>query len=69
MEQLTVLYNSTISFLLDKYAPETVKRVPDRPASAWYHSTIRDAKRARRRAERRWRKSGLEVHRQLYSHV
>ena len=65
MEPLAFICNSTLSFLLDKYAPETVKRVPDRPDSAWYNSTIRDAKKARRRAERR-KKSGLEVHRQLY---
>ena len=47
VEPLTVLCSSTLSFLLDKYAPGTVKRVPDRPASTWYNSTIRGAKRAR----------------------
>ena len=58
----------TVFFLLENYSPETVERVPDRPASAWYNCTTRDAKRARRRAERRWRKSGLKVHRQSRNH-
>ena len=66
VEQLTILYNSTLSFPLDIYALETVKYVPDRPASARYNTTIRDDMRARRHAERRWRKSGLEVHTRLY---
>ena len=28
----------TVFFLLENYSPETVERVPDRPASAWYNS-------------------------------
>ena len=68
VEQLTILYNSTLSFPLDIYALETVKYVPDRPASARYNTTIRDDMRARRHAERRWRKSGLKVHRQSRNH-
>ena len=66
VEQLSILCNSTLSFPLDIYALETVKCVPDRPASAWYNTTVRDDMRARRHAERRWRKSGLEAHRHLY---
>ena len=66
VEQLSILCNSTLSFPLDIYALETVKCVPDRPASAWYNTTVRDDMRARRHAERRWRKSGLEVHTRLY---
>ena len=52
LEQLTVLYTRTSSPppTLEKYASETVKQFSDRPASAWYNSTIRNAQRARRRA-------------------
>lgn len=53
-EELVVLYNETLISLLDKQAPEITKRVPDRPDSAWYGEE-------RRRAEKVFRKSGLEA--------
>ena len=37
-----------------------------RPNTQWYNEEIAQAKLLRRQAERRWRKSHLEIHRQLY---
>ena len=37
-----------------------------RPESKWYNESIRAAKQDRRKAERRWRKSKLQVHRDAF---
>lgn len=59
-------YNNTLSTILDKYAPVKERTVTIRPDTAWYTDDIRDLKRERKALERRWRKTGLEVHRQAY---
>ena len=54
---------------LDKHAPVTRRLVSDRPHSPWYNSVgpeLLKAKRERRKAEKRWRTSGLTVHRQIF---
>ena len=55
--------------LLDKHAPPMVRRVPTGRSSPWYagvRDQLRIAKHGRRRAERRWLKTGLAVDRQIY---
>ncbi|XP_076449509.1 uncharacterized protein LOC143285944 [Babylonia areolata] len=55
--------------LLDRHAPATEKRVPSGHTSPWYTAVsdvLRDAKKERRRAERKWRKSGLTVDSQIF---
>jgi hypothetical protein len=66
VEQLVSLYNSTLSSLLDTYAPEVERHVSDRPNTAWFSSSVASAKAVRRRAEKRWRRSGLVVDREIY---
>ena len=50
-------YNSTLSSLLDKYAPLRTKSVANRKRVPWFNHKIKDATKARRRAERKWRYS------------
>lgn len=59
-------YNTTIHNAVEKHAPLTKKSVLLRPNTKWYSEELRDAKRERRRAERLWRKTRLEVHRQIF---
>ena len=66
VEQLVLLYNHTLSSLLDTYAPVTEKFVRDRPDSFWFTPSVRKAKLARRIAEKRWRRSGIEVDKQMF---
>ena len=42
-EKLVLLYNQTLSILLDDYAPVTEKLVSDRPDSYWYSPLVRKA--------------------------
>jgi len=41
-------YNATLSTLLDKHAPLTMKRVTERRSARWYDSECRQMKRTRR---------------------
>ena len=59
-------------FLLDKYAPVTRKKVRSHRSSPWFAAVseqLLHLKRQRRRAERRWLKSGLTVDRQIFSRL
>ena len=44
----------------------TEKLVSDRPDTSWFTPSVRKTKLARRIAEKRWRQSGLEEHKQAY---
>ena len=54
-------YNDTLKQLLDEHAPPSKRIVPDRPFAPWYGPEILEAKRARRRAERRKNKTNFTV--------
>ena len=59
-------YNETLEKIYEKHAPLKSKVVTIRPNVLWYNETIRQAKRERKRAERKWRKTKLVVDRQIY---
>jgi hypothetical protein len=60
------LYNSELSSIIDKHAPLKLKNIILRPSTEWYSDELRAAKRDRRKAERRMRKSNLTVHREMF---
>ena len=64
--KLVEQYNTTITTALDTHAPALLKTITIKPQSPWYTEAIREAKRVRRQAERRWRKTRLAVHLELY---
>ena len=53
--KLVNCYYSMLAGLLDRHAPLKTKTVTVRPQVPWYSEEIREAKRARWRAERKWR--------------
>ena len=59
-------YNADLSDLLDKHAPERTHAVTLRPHSPWFNDSLRKLKTEKRRLERQWMKSGLEIHKQLF---
>ena len=69
LNELMSLYNSTLQALIDKHAPLLKKFVRARPHAPWYSDDIRAAKQRRRAAGRRYRKSRLEVDRQILIEV
>ena len=66
VDDLLDLYNATLLGLLNKHAPEKEKVVPDRSSSPWINEAVIKAKQAKRRAERKKRKTGLVVHIEIY---
>jgi DNA-directed RNA polymerase subunit F len=60
------VYNSVLFELLEKHAPLKQKEIVIHPNSPWYNSDIAEAKRARRKAEKKWCKSKLTVDYQIY---
>ena len=51
---------------LDKLAPKRTHTIVIRPNSPWYNEEIATQKRKRRRLERKWRSTGLEIDRVNY---
>ena len=66
IDGLTEQYDTTLGSLLDSHAPEISRTITARPQSPWFNEECQEAKRCLRRLERRWRKSRLEVNRQLF---
>ena len=59
LDELARDYNNTLSALVDRHAPLKSKRVRSRPSVPWYTAEINAAKKLRRKAEKRWRRTRL----------
>ena len=59
LQELVLSYNSTLVAALDKHAPLMTRTIVQRPHVPWFTHKIWEAKRQRRKAEKRWRKSRL----------
>ena len=66
MDNLSEQYQETLSRILENHAPKVSIQVRQRALNPWYSSDIAEAKLDHRRLERRWRRSKLEVDRQLF---
>ena len=55
--EVAELYDNCMRSILDRHAPMTSKRVFARPSTPWMSGNIIEAKRQRRKAERKWRSS------------
>jgi hypothetical protein len=66
VDELVETYNSVLTTLLDKHAPQKTKTLPDRAHAPWINEDVLKARQARRRAERAKRKSQLTIHTQIY---
>ena len=61
LNDLVSCYNSTLASALDWHAPIITKTIPARPLVPWFNDEIKETRRLKRRAEKRWRRSGLEA--------
>ena len=59
LDMLVCDYNVSLSSIMDRHAPLKTKSVRARPQVPWYNADTAEAKRRRRKAERRWRKTRL----------
>jgi hypothetical protein len=68
LNNLLQQYNDNISEVINKHAPLRTKTITVRPPVPWYNDDIQQEKLLRRKAESKWRKTGLEIHKQIYCH-
>jgi len=66
VDELANAYNVVVNDLVDRHAPLKSTIVPVRHDAEWYTNALRAAKQDRRRCERRWRQTGLTVHKDIY---
>ena len=66
VEELVATYNNNLTMCLDTHAPWRSVRTRNNIPQAWYDADIADARERRRKLENLWRRTKLEVHRQLY---
>ena len=57
LNDLVDCYNKTLESVLNHHAPLKTKIVTTRPVVAWFNEEVKSAKRQRRKAERRWRRT------------
>ena len=61
LNDLVTHYDEALSSALDRHAPLINKTVTKRPIVPWFNNEIKTAKRVRRSAERKWRKTKLHL--------
>ncbi|VDI25686.1 Hypothetical predicted protein [Mytilus galloprovincialis] len=66
VDELANQYDSELRDVVEKHAPLVTKSVLLRPNTQWYSDELRESKRNRRRVERKWSETGLEIHRQIF---
>ena len=67
VESAAVAYNSDITSLADQFAPAKTRTITLHPESSWFDTEVLgDEKRKRRMLERQARRTGLQVHWDLF---
>ena len=59
-------YSAGLRAAMDRHAPLVTRCVSHRRSAPWLTDEIREARRRRRQAERRWRSTRLTVHREIF---
>ena len=59
-------YNTTMKNLLDKHAPEVTKIIKVVPSAPWFDGEYKDLRKLRRKAERKYRRTGLIADKNIF---
>ncbi len=59
-------FHQALRHILDTHAPLQEKLISIRPKVPWMNDKILQARREKRKAERKWRATGLEVHKEIF---
>ena len=57
LTELALLYDVTLSDVLEKHAPLVTKKIVVRSQVPWFTDSVRTGKRKKRKAEKRWLKT------------
>ena len=69
LEELIDGYNKTLSTILNNHCPEEHKTVRPRPLQAWFNDELKQLKRKKRAAERKWRKCNSAANKEQYCNI
>ena len=58
LKELVNSYNTTLAQALDRHTPLRTKVIRSRPLVPWFNEEIKAARREKREAERKWRRTG-----------
>ncbi|MGH0125269.1 UNVERIFIED_CONTAM: hypothetical protein FKN15_034727 [Acipenser sinensis] len=67
VDDAVTLYNTTLTHIMDTVALLTARTVKKDQNCPWYTLELRVLKSACRKLERKWRSSGLKVHREIWT--
>ena len=62
LNDLAECYNLTLALIIDRHAPLLTKKLAIRPLVPWFNNDIKKARRERRKAEIRWRRTRSASH-------
>ena len=62
LDELVHAYDDTLASFTERHAPLRTRTFTNRPRMPWYNDDIKAAIRERRRAERKWKRSGVHEH-------
>ena len=65
-DDLLQCYADTVASCLDRQIPVTARKRGSQKRCPWYNGDVHNMRQAKKRAERRWRRTLLEVDRQIY---
>ena len=68
LRSLDSSYDKILRSLIDKCAPINTRNVIDRAKAPWMNAELLNEKRVKRRLERKWRNTGLEVDKIAFKH-
>lgn len=66
VDSLTENFNGALQGLLDSVAPAKIRKGPQKCHTPWLTADLLALRKSRRKAERQWHSSSLEVHFQLW---
>ena len=62
-------FKKTCKSLLDMHAPEITKTINDIPEAPWFDGEYKLARIDRRKAEKKWRKTNLDIDHSIYTNL
>ena len=66
MKEKMIAYNTLMSGVVDSHAPLKTKQIKIVPNAPWFDFEYKSLRRLRRKAEKRYKQSGLEVHKKQF---
>ena len=67
LNEIVYQYNSCLHNILDNHAPLKSHTITIGPCNPWYSPEIDEAKKLRKQLERKWRKTKLDVDREIFT--